>query len=156
MERAKRYIRCLAYLIGIGIISFAAGRSLPQKWITPDKFPFCSFAFERGGKLYDKLKIKKWKDKLPDMSRLCRRIMPAKRCAGRRQSLPVLIRETCIAEWSHLKLILAGFYCKKIVPDITGHIISLVYAVGNLPFIMVQRYNRPRLIRSAARAGHET
>lgn len=47
---------------------------------------------------------------------------------------------------SHFISILAGFICPIIWKSLGGVIISLVYMIINIPFIIIQRYNRPRLI----------
>ncbi len=58
------------------------------------------------------------------------------------------ILETCIAELIHILLCVFGFGCLRIWPGIGGLLISLLFAAGNLPFIIVQRYNRPRMVRA--------
>ena len=57
-----------------------------------------------------------------------------------------MIQETCIAEWIHELLILIGFGCVFLWKGIGGWIVSLLYALGNLPYIIIQRYNRPKFI----------
>ena len=62
--------------------------------------------------------------------------------------LPDMIRETCIAELVHLALCFSGLYCLKLWPGAGGIAVVLIYTLLlNLPFILIQRYNRPRLIR---------
>lgn len=58
-----------------------------------------------------------------------------------------MIQETCIAEWVHGLLIVLGFGCIWIWDGMGGWIISVLYALGNLPYILIQRYNRPRLVK---------
>lgn len=64
------------------------------------------------------------------------------------QTLLVMIRETCAAEATHTLLMLAGLGVIVIWPCVWGVMLYLVYAIlGNLIFIIIQRYNRPRLVR---------
>ena len=78
------------------------------------------------------------------------KLMPAKKIPARpdEQTLLVMIRETCAAEATHTLLMLAGLGVIVIWPCVWGVMLYLVYAIlGNLIFIIIQRYNRPRLVR---------
>ena len=141
-------LKCILYLTAIGAASFVIGRLLPKSWLHEDRFPFRPFAFERQGKRYEKLRIKSWQNKLPDMSRLFKHLMPAKKMNGDTlRDLPLMIKETCVAECIHLLLPLAGLYCLRLWRGMGGRIITVCNLLGNIPFIMIQRYNRPRLVR---------
>ncbi|MBE5749233.1 MAG: glycosyl-4,4'-diaponeurosporenoate acyltransferase [Clostridiales bacterium] len=145
------FVYCLIYLISISLIIYVIGRIYPRKWIKENSFPFKSFKFEKHGKIYDKLKIKKWKTKLPDFSLIMHKIIskiPKKRIENTQNAnLKILIKETCIAEATHFFAMIFGFLCVKIWYKF-GIIISTVFAALNVPFILIQRYNRPRLIRA--------
>lgn len=73
------FLHCFIYLAIIGTITFYVGRILPKSWFNFSSFPYRSFDWENGGKIYDKIKIKKWQNKLPDMSKIFKKLMPAKR-----------------------------------------------------------------------------
>lgn len=144
---------CIIYLIISGIIIFLIGRIFPRKWIKENMFPFKAFKFENNGMLYNKIKINKWKTKLPDASVIINKIipsfMPIKRLkSNRKESIEILIKETCIAESTHFLAALTGFICIKIWKGLGGWIISLLYLIWNYLFIFIQRYNRPRLIKT--------
>ena len=70
------FIKCILYLLVICIMVFFIGRLFPRRWINENKFPFKSYHWEKNGKIYDKLAIKKWKTKLPDASIVLHRIIP--------------------------------------------------------------------------------
>ena len=63
--------RCVLYLAAIGILLFIVGRVLPKEKFQFSKFPFRGLAVEKEETLYRKLGVQKWKDKVPDMSRVC-------------------------------------------------------------------------------------
>ncbi|MBE7048162.1 MAG: glycosyl-4,4'-diaponeurosporenoate acyltransferase [Ruminococcaceae bacterium] len=143
------FIRCLLVLGILSFLFFVLGRVLPKTWFRYDSFLFKEYAFEQNGRIYDCLTIRRWKNKLPDMSRIFPRHMPAKRlqpCMGQEQ-VERFIQETCVAEWIHWLLALCGFICLYVWNGIGGVVVSLLYALGNIPFILVQRYNRPKLLR---------
>lgn len=136
---------CLIYIALIGILFFALGRFASGIDFAPDRFPFRCYPFET--KLWDALKVKSWQGKLPDMSKILPKLMPAKDMS--RESLadiPRMIRETCVAELTHVLLSILGLALPFIWQGAGGIIFMLVYILlGNLPFIIIQRYNRPRL-----------
>lgn len=76
-------------------------------------------------------------------------LIPSKRLPPILESAQIvsMIQETCIAEWVHDLLCIAGFGCVFLWKGIGGWLVSLLYAVGNLPYIIIQRYNRPKFIR---------
>ena len=142
--------RCLVYIIVLGIVSFALGRLLPKKWFHFDRAPFCAFAWEKAGRVYTKLGIHHWQSRVPDMSRFFPELMPAKSLdrLPDQTGLLTMIQETCVAEAVHVVLCLFGIACLWLWPGFGGTAVYAVYVLlGNLPFILIQRYNRPRLVR---------
>lgn len=144
---------CLVYLCLIGIFGFFVGRILPKNWFHPDGGLFRLRAFEKNGAFYNRLKVKRWMNKVPDMSKILPGMMPPKSLSPgiRPEQLDLAVQETCIAEFVHVVLGLLGFFCVLIWEGIGGRILALLYLVGNLPYIIIQRYNRPKLMRIAER-----
>ena len=145
-----QFLKCACYLAGLGILSFVLGRLVPKTWFDYTRFPYRAFAFERDGRLYEALRVSRWQSRVPDMSRLFPKLMPPKKLSARpdEQTLLVMIRETCAAEATHALLILAGLGLLAIWPGAGGIVLYLIYAIfGNLVFLIIQRYNRPRLVR---------
>lgn len=143
-----KYLNCVVFLLIISFLSFFLGRILPKNAFHADRFPYKPFKFEKNGKVYEKIHIRQWQNKVPDMSRILPFMMPAKKMSGDYSNkLPRMIQETCVAEFIHGLNSLLGLACIAICPDIGGVIIALVYAlVLNVPFMLIQRYNRPRLV----------
>ena len=142
--------KAIVYIAALGVVSFVAGRLLPKRWIHYNRFPFRTFAFENGGRIYEKLGIGKWKKKVPDMSRIFKKQMQPKRLSGRPDAaeLKLMIDETCVAELTHAILCLLSPPIIALCPRWRGIVICVVYVLlGNVPFILIQRYNRPRLVR---------
>ena len=148
---------CVQYLVITGIIAFFVGRIMPKKWFCPNSFPYRSFRFEQDGKFYHKFKIHYWQSKLPDMSKILPNLMPAKDLSGNyAERLPEMIQETCMAEFIHIVLCFTGCYCFELWPGIGGFMVVILYiGLFNLPYIMIQRYNRPRLMKLTLRLKKE-
>ena len=144
-----KLLKCACYLALTGTFGFFAGRIVPKGWLKPEKGWFRSFSFERNGAVYEKLGIRRWQNKVLDMSRILPCLMPAKNLSGDyEERLPVMIQETCVAEIVHITVSIAGLRCLRMWPGIGGITVTAIHIVLlNLPFILIQRYNRPRLIR---------
>lgn len=140
---------CLLYLAGIGIFFFLLGRILPKKWFHGDQFPFRLFRFEKEGRVYLALGVRKWKDGFPDMSVVLPFLMPSKKLPEKlaAEQIKLMIQETCVAEWIHGLLCVMGFGCVFLWRKTGGWVLSVLYTLGNLPYIIIQRYNRPKLMR---------
>lgn len=137
------------YIAALGILCFPAGRVLALFNYSTDRFPFHCCGIERGGRLYEKLGIHGWQNKVPDISRLIPGIVPRKAIPGKpdTKTLQTMIKETCVAELTHVLLCMAGLALFWLWPGVGGALFYAVYVlVGNLPFILIQRYNRPRLL----------
>ena len=141
-----KLLMSIVYVAVIGILAHYIGESLPRSWFSENKFPYKTVAFEKNGKIYERVGIKKWKTKLPDMSRVMRDMLP-KRVTydATSQSVNLLIKETCVAEFMHQSLCLFSVGIYLIWKNYIGIILTLVFIVCNIPFILIQRYNRPHL-----------
>ena len=126
---------CALYLAVIGLASSAAAL-LPRRWFHADRFPF---------------RPQRWEHELPDMSRflpwLTQKQVSASISAAQAERL---VQETCVAELVHDILAILTFGCVWIWPG-WGLWLSIAYVlIGHLPYIVIQRYNRPRLARMHA------
>ena len=73
--------------------------------------------------------------------------MPVKRIkTNKKEELEVLVKESCVAETTHIVAAITGFICIRILKNIFGVFISIAYFIWNMLFVIIQRYNRPRLI----------
>lgn len=139
---------CVVYLLAIGVSGAVLGRLLPAEWFCPERFPFRETSLERSSRIYEKLGIRRWQKLLPDLSRILPGLLPEKKLgADYRDRLPEMIRETMIAEMVHAILALMGLYCLKLWKGMGGIVMACLNAAGNVLYILIQRYNRPRLIR---------
>jgi glycosyl-4,4'-diaponeurosporenoate acyltransferase len=140
-----KFLLCFGYFVFISLGLFGVGRYIPKSWIRPDSLFFRLHAYEQNGKLYERMKLKNWQNKLPDMSKVWP-WMPPKKMHDFRHRLPEMIHETCVAELTHRILPVLGLFAIRIWPE-WGWLLSLLYAIGHQPFIWMQRYNRPKLMR---------
>lgn len=127
------------------IVVFLACIKLRSTKFNPAKERFAAKSWEHGGRWYrDKLKIHLWKDKVPqyigkdgfskehftDLSL---------------EYIDEFIMETCRGEWMHMKNCICVVITLIINPLLVGLIFSFLILLGNVPFAIIQRYNRFRL-----------
>lgn len=142
------WVSALRYIISAGIVGAAMlflGIPLPRRMFNADRFPFRAATFEKEGNLYRKVLVHKWKDGMPDASKVISQ-MTKKRIQKNADAaaLERLIQETCVAEIVHWILILFTPVYSIGIPAGYAVLFSVLYALGNLLFIIIQRYNRPR------------
>lgn len=142
-------IGCIFYLMVVGLILFLVGRMIPKKWMHYDRFPYRLFSFEKNGKIYNVFRIQRWREKLPDMSKILPGMMPSKKLPKKVTSVQLerMVQETCVAELIHNLLCVLGFGCVLLWKGAGGWIVALLYMAGNIPFSIIQRYNRPKLVQ---------
>ena len=102
--------------------------------------------FERGGRLYDKVGIRRWKDRTPEAGAL----FPggrSKRSSGGRSQLARFAIETRRAELTHWWVMAAGPLFVLWNPLPLAAVMVLYAAAANLPCILIQRFNRARVMR---------
>lgn len=105
--------------------------------------------FEADGRVYQRrLRILRWKDEVPEAGALFAGGISKARLPGRQtEQLERFVGETRRAEVTHWTVMLAGPFFFLWNPWYAG-LLMQVYAVGaNLPFIVIQRYNRARLLQ---------
>ena len=143
-----KLLMSIVYVAVIGILAHYVGESLPRGLFSEYKFPYRAFKWEKDGKFYNCLRIKKWKNHLPDMSRIMRDMLP-KRITfdATSDNIDALIKETCVAECVHYWLCIFSVGIYLIWKNYVGVILALVFIACNIPFMMIQRYNRPHLIK---------
>ena len=140
-------LAAIVALVG-GLAFFAIGQSLPRRWFKQDSWLYKCRKWENGGKIYDKLGVRYWKDIVPDMSRIVPGVFKKKAGVSTDPNhIRRLIQETCVAELIHWLLIIAlAIPVYAAVGGWGGTVCTILYSVGNMVFIVIQRYNRPRLV----------
>ena len=146
------FLKSLLYCVVVGFASNLIGEALRRRWFHADRFPFRCAKWERQGKIYEKIQVQSWKDRMPDMSRIMKNMVPKKlEMFPTSAEVYTLIDETCVAEAVHTVLCLLSVVIYFFWKNYFGVVLIVIYIMGNLPFIIIQRYNRPALLALAQR-----
>lgn len=130
------------------VISFICAR-MPEKRFSYNRWMFKERKWEKDGRIYENLfRVRSWKRFLPELSDFIKSILPKKYIKEYSISyLSKYLMESCRAEFTHWNIIASSFVF-RLWNDFSGTIVVIIItAVLNLPYIIIQRYNRPRIIK---------
>lgn len=109
--------------------------------------------FEQGGRVYERrLHIVWWKDRLPEAGDLFRGGYDKRVVA--RADLPRYVLETRRAEYTHWAIMAATPLFLLWNPFLVWWAMVAYAVIANLPCLVIQRYNRARVLRILGRRRH--
>lgn len=101
--------------------------------------------FEAGGRWYLRLRIHRWKDRLPEAGALFPGGVSKRQLPGRDiEGLRLFVRETRRAELTHWWAMSCAPVFVLWNPPLAAALLVAYGVLVNLPFILIQRYNRFR------------
>ncbi|HCW79987.1 MAG TPA: hypothetical protein DG942_02640 [Ruminococcaceae bacterium] len=126
-------------------VTFVACLKLPDSTFDESRSRYAPRLWEHEGRWYrDNLKIQLWKDKIPQF--ISKHGFSKRHFTDNsKEYLDRFILETCRGEWMHFKNCICAIITLIINPFIIGALLSLFILIANVPFAIVQRYNRFRL-----------
>jgi glycosyl-4,4'-diaponeurosporenoate acyltransferase len=129
--------------VGSGYITYR----MPRRFFAADCWFYRARRWEKGGATYNRLfRIKRWKDSLPEAGALFPGGISKRDLQSRTiEHVQLFVMETRRAELTHWLPVLFSFSFFAWNPVNVAIWMPVVGFVGNVPFIMVQRYIRPRL-----------
>jgi glycosyl-4,4'-diaponeurosporenoate acyltransferase len=137
-------------VVAWGVFHAATGYAayrLDESRLSRDGWLLRQRRFEDDGRWYRRrLRINRWKDKLPEAGGLFRggvskRHLPSYDICG----LQLFVRETRRAELAHWWAMLCGLAFVLWNPPLASALLIGYGVLANLPFIVIQRYNRFRI-----------
>ncbi len=120
---------------------------ISEHLLSSDRYLFRERRWEQGGRFYRRMfKVDRWKHLLPDGAAVTKSGYRKKRLTDfSSENLERFLTESCRAELTHLLAILP-FWLFGLIGPPRLIFYMLFYALAvNLPCVIVQRYNRPRI-----------
>lgn len=135
------------FFIHIGIALLMV--RIPDKWLANQANIFRPRTWEKNGEIWQEyFRIRSWKKFLPDGSLFIPSSYDQTHLQGTTEkNLEKFVLETIRAEITHWLMIPPAFLFFLWNPPWAAYLMILYALVLNLPLIMTQRYNRPRLLR---------
>jgi glycosyl-4,4'-diaponeurosporenoate acyltransferase len=129
--------------IGFTIITI----KMPDKLFDKDNWIYRIRPWEKNGRIWQTIfRVKTWKDHLPDGAALFKKGFKKKRMTSRDSGyIKAFILESRRGELTHWLILLSSPLFFIWNPAWLGFIMILYAVIANLPCIIAQRYNRPRL-----------
>ena len=147
MDFLKNILINVLFILSWNMIIFFMCIKIKDSRFNPNKKMFKEKDFEKSLNFYiKKLKIKKWKDYLPQYA--AKNGFSKKSFISKEiKYINKFISETCRAEWNHKMCLLAIIPVILINSFFMSVIFSLFVIITNVPYIFIQRYNRLRLLQ---------
>lgn len=133
--------------VAITILCF----KIPPGVLCYKKWPFRIGKWENNGAIYQHLfKVKLWKSKMLELGDFFKSIMPKRHLKEYSTAyLSKYLVESCRAEISHWSIITWSYIFFLWNDFIRAATVVVIANILNLPYIIIQRYNRPRVARVA-------
>ena len=141
-------LSCAAWVL-VGVVSGYLLVRLPAESFAEDSWLTRPRRFEDSGRWYQRrLRIRRWKDRLPEKGDLFRGGFSKRHLVDRSDAhLRRFVAETRRAEYVHWCNLGAGPVFLIWCTPLLGAVMIGFGVVAHLPFIVVQRFNRERLTR---------
>lgn len=149
LSRIPAILLCIALWLLFQLSAAVVCMYVPDRFFDPDSFFYRTRHWEKGGSVYKKLfKVNRWKKYLPDGGSCFKRGYQKKYVDDfSKEGMNRFLVESCRAEMSHWLAILPFWIFGLFAPPVVIPIM-LAYAIAiNMPCIITQRYNRPRIMR---------
>lgn len=132
----------------LSILNTAVSMILPESIFIYTKWLFRERKWEHGGTIYQKLfNIKKWKDKLPELSDFIKKSFPKKKLPSfNMEYLKKYIVESYRSELCHWMIVISVVIFSSWFNEDMENFIFILAVILNVPYIMIQRFNRPRIM----------
>jgi glycosyl-4,4'-diaponeurosporenoate acyltransferase len=137
----------LGWSVAVGYI----GHRRPLRSFATDRWWSRLHRLERGGSWYARtLRIKAWKDRLPELGGLFAGGFAKRGAARDGEYLERFVSETRRAEWVHWTVFLLWPVFALWNPPWAVAVMFMYATVVNAPCLLVQRYNRARILHALA------
>jgi glycosyl-4,4'-diaponeurosporenoate acyltransferase len=138
-------------VIAWGVFHSATGYAayrLDESRLSRDGWLLRPRRFETAGRWYRRwLRVHRWKDKMPEAGNLFRGGISKRQLPGRDMAaLQLFVRETRRAELTHWWAMWCGPIFILWNPPLAAALLVAYGVLVNLPFIVIQRYNRFRIL----------
>lgn len=146
----------LLIFIMISISMTLVCEKMPVKIYYYRKWLFRERKWENGGHIYEHLfGVKRWKSFMPDISDFIKWRFNKKHLEqSGSEYLSVFIVESCKSEFTHWMIIMSTLFFHLWNNMTTTVFFFIMALILNLPYIIIQRYNRPRLLRLLRRSNY--
>lgn len=148
LSAIETILLCIAIWLIFHMVSVYICLKIPDKYFNPNGFIYKTRKWENKGEIYQKIfRVRKWKKYLPDGGAILKSGYKKRNLTSyTSQSMEKFAVETCRAEMTHILAIFPFWIFGFIAPPSIILYMLIYTLVMNLPCIITQRYNRPRIL----------
>lgn len=138
----------ICIFIFLSVVNTVISLKIPVSYFNCKKWQFRERAFEKSGNIYQHIfKVKSWKGHMPELGDFVKSIFPKKQIIKlSREYLSRFALETCRAEFTHWCIIFSSLIFNLWNGAAMSIFMIILAIVLNFPYIVIQRYNRPRIL----------
>jgi len=143
-----KFLFDLGILVIDSIVVTLLSTKLPERYYDYRNWLFRERKWEQSGQFYQRVfRVKSWKDRLPEISDFIKSTFPKKSVKEfGSEYIEKFLLESCRAEFAHWCIILSTVIFLFYGGSEAFACMLAVSVLLNIPFIIIQRYNRPRII----------
>jgi glycosyl-4,4'-diaponeurosporenoate acyltransferase len=155
------FMNKLALDLGIFLVSSiivtVISTKLPERYYNYRNWIFKERKWEKNGEFYQHVfKVKRWKNHMPEIADFIKSTFSKKSIKEfDNEYIEKYLLESCRAEFAHWCIIFSSVIFLFYEGTATFVCILLIAILVDAPFIIIQRYNRPRIIRIMKLKGFE-
>ncbi|HEX2946785.1 MAG TPA: glycosyl-4,4'-diaponeurosporenoate acyltransferase [Clostridia bacterium] len=140
-------LNLLTFFIFSVVITYLSNK-MPDHLYSSNSWLLRHRKWEKRGDFYQRIfRVKLWKRLLPELGDIVKSVFPKKRIKEyTREYLQKYIFESCKSELTHWSIIFSAFLFFLWRDFEPAMMIVLLAIILNLPYIIIQRYNRPRIM----------
>lgn len=138
----------LVIFAAAAVIATLISTRLPERFYYFRNWIFRERGWEKHGEFYQRVfRVKRWKDRLPEISDFIKSTFPKKSVKEfSSEYVEKFLLESCRAEFAHWCIIFSTLIFLFFGGLESFASMLAVSVLLNTPFIIIQRYNRPRII----------
>lgn len=142
--KLKVFLHNILVLIFLSAVCTIMSTKVPEKFLNYKKWLFRERIWENHGAIYQRLfRVKLWKKFVPELNDFIKSVFPKKKIMEySNEYLNRYLVESCRSELAHWSIVL----CTLVFSFLDGNMTFIIALALNLPYIIIQRYNRPRVV----------
>jgi glycosyl-4,4'-diaponeurosporenoate acyltransferase len=128
---------------------------IPVSFFSPDKWLYQTYGWEQSGEIYQRFfRVRSWKGHVPAGGSIYPNYFSIQKLPSfDKPYLERWIKESCRSEFCHWLMIPPGVFFFVWNSILVGWFMLIYAVLNNIVPIIMQRYNRPRIIRIISRIG---
>lgn len=144
----ENFLESILTFLLFSILITLISEKLPKSIYTTNNWLLRLRSWEKQGRIYQELfHVKAWKKSIPELSDFVKWVFPKKHIREfTNEYLQQYLFESCKSEITHWLIIFSSLLFYLWCESNLATLMFLIAVILNMPYIIIQRYNRPRIM----------